>query len=156
MNSEEYLQIINRITKLEDEGIAFVCENANDIDYVRRLHLKLQAKLEYLLIDPFSYEKKEEREDINEIAKEIKQICTDSGITFICAKMPSDFFVFTKTHKQDKNFASYFWKDQNITDLIVFKKQKKEKSVNFSKKKEILKNSHFEEDSFDFYNGEKK
>lgn len=126
MNSEEYIQTVRASFKAS--------KYINDlelilpyIDELRKHHKKLQNELEYLLLDPISYENPDEREKLNGIAKEIKQICLTAGLEYRFFKLPLTSAEFSSEFKKTRSFTTYSYNKIDITDLVVFTKEKKQK-----------------------------
>lgn len=135
MKTNEFIQIINAtfyISKNEPKLLDIVLQ----IDSLRKLHSRLQQKLEYLLTDNISYESNIEREKIKSIAIEIRQYANEYKIQVNFEKLPNEFIEFSKQFRDKKSFAKYFYNTTNITKLIVFTEFKKEKKQT---KKEIIR-----------------
>lgn len=94
------------------------------LDEVRRLSTKLQGLLEYLLLDPFSFEKEETKTEINGYAKAIKDLCISGGIQYEFYKIPKEHSDFSKQYRSSKYFVNYKFDGIEITDLLVFSKRK--------------------------------
>lgn len=140
MKTNEFIQTINatsyisRFIKISDVVL--------QINELRKLHVRLQTKLEYLLLDPFQYENKSEREKIKSIAIEIKQFANENDIQINFNKLPVDYLTFSKQYRDEKKFASYWYKNIEITNLIVFTQIKKQ--IKSNKKIETLKQANLE------------
>lgn len=125
MNSDEYIQLLQNCFSLAKKG-EIPDEALPYINQVRLLHGKFQKELEYFLVDPISCEKQEERDKVNAIAREIREVCISSvDLKYQFFKIPQDSSEFRQQFKGHKNFARYYYKDTDITELIVFKKSDK-------------------------------
>lgn len=135
MNTNEYIQTalsaiqINR--KLPD-----LYNVLSLFDEIRKLHSKYQNEIEYYFSDPNSYEQQKTRDEILRRAIEIKQICNENNIQVIFNKLPESWVDFKKQFRETKQFATYIYKQCNVTDLIVYINNKKEK--NKTKKQEAV------------------
>lgn len=125
MNSEEYIQTIRASFKAAKhiEDIELILPY---LDELRKYHLKFQQELEYLLVDPNSYETKESKDLIQARAIEIKELCIAAGLQYRFFKLPLGWSDFHDQFKA-KVFATYNYKGQDITDLVVYSKRDKNK-----------------------------
>lgn len=134
MKTNEFLQTIN--------ATLYLCDKISDlkiilpyIDETRKLHDKLQQKLEYLLLDDKSYESQIEREIVKSIAIEIREITKQINIQCVFYKLPFSFVEFSNQFRNEKTFAKYYYNNVEITNLIVFtnkkrfKKQTKQEAI---------------------------
>lgn len=137
MKTSEFEQTI-RTTLYLSSKINNLIEIIPFIDEARKYHKKLQDKLEYLLIDPISYESSEEKEKINAIAIEIKNICKQVDIQCGFIKLPSEHINFSSEFRSTKSFAQYSYKGVNITGLIVYSENKRVKKTKQDKEQEII------------------
>lgn len=144
MRSNQYKQII--YTTLYLSGKINLKEKIDEIDEIRNQHSELQNKLELLLVDPFSYENPENRENIKSIAVEIKENCKLWNIQVNFIKLPEKFIDFSKQFSEERKFASYSYQNIDITRLIVFVKKKVPKKDKPKKVEENLGEIDFEED----------
>lgn len=124
MKTEEYVQVIRASINLHIQDLELVLPY---FDELRKVHTKLQNKLEYLLSDNFTYDKKESKEEINAIAKDIKDICLTAVINYQFSKLPDTWVGFFETFRYTKSFCKYSYKGIDITNLIVFTQKKKQK-----------------------------
>lgn len=150
MKSEEYIQTVKETFYLSN-NIQNLLDIINNINEIRKLHIRLQNELEYFLIDPISYETETEKEKINSAAIEIKSLCTEYDIQCSFFKLPKSHSEFSDTFRDKKNFSAYYYKNINITNLIVYIKKKKFIKPKENKEQKLineLKNAEFHEKSF--------
>lgn len=129
MTSDEFIQTLRcgmyvAHKRIEIEKIIL------HIDELRKIHQKMQSKLEYLFVDPNEFEKQETKQEINARAIEIIEFCKQVDITCSFFKIPIEYTDFTKQFKQEKQFVKYYFQSLNITNLIVFTKREKQKPGN--------------------------
>lgn len=141
MKTNEFLQTVYASLYLSDK--IKLNEIILQIDTVRKLHIRLQQKLEYMLCDPMMYESQEERKKIKSIALEIKDFCKEYHILVSFFKIPNEYIEFSKLFRENKIFATYWYNKIQITSLIVFHDEKtKKKQLN--KKVEEIKEIIFD------------
>lgn len=129
MKTNEYIQTINATLKIS-KHVSNLYDITQQIDMLRRLHVRLQTKLEYLLCDPTSFESNDEREKIKSIAIELREYANEYKIQINFEKLGNDYIEFSKQFRDEKQFAKYYYDNIDITQLIVFVEKRKQKTKN--------------------------
>lgn len=118
IKQQHYIQLLNVFEKIQ-QRLHFDNDMIEMLFELTCVHSKLQTELEYFRVYP--------NHDLSkaiDIAKTIKQICKQYEINVIFYKRDDDVF-------KQCDFASYYYKNVDITQLIVFKKIKnKERAKN--------------------------
>lgn len=128
MKTNEFIQIVNATSYLSKQ--IKINDIVLQIDALRKLHVRLQTRLEYLLCDPISFENEIEREKIKSIAIEIREFANENTIQVNFIKLPIDYIEFSKQFRDEKKFASYYYENIEITNLIVFIEKRKQLKIN--------------------------
>lgn len=115
------------------------------IDTLRKLHIRFQTQAEYFLIDAFSFEKQDEKLKIKNTAEEIKQFADEHKIQTNFEKFGEQYASFRERFKDKKQFVRYFYKNVEITNLIVFVEKKREVKIKQSAK-QLLAKLHIDAD----------
>lgn len=141
MKSDEYIQLVKASKEISTQ-IKDIETILPYFDELRKLHDKLQSKLENLIVDNVSYESGEVRGEIRRRAIEIQDFCKEAKIISKFFKLPNDWFTFSKEYNYNRNFAAYYYDGVCITNMIVFIKKKIFKTSR--PEAEELKNVEFE------------
>lgn len=126
MKSNEFVQTVFASIKIF-KTLPEVQNIVIQIDEIRKLHIRLQQKLDNLLLNPFGYEEKKERHLIRATALEIKEFCNQHKIISSFIKLPNDHSDFSNQFKIDRKYVSYWYGNVEITDLIVYHEEKAKK-----------------------------
>lgn len=100
-----------------------------------------------MLIFPPSYEDEKEKHLVRATALEIKEFATEYKILVQFFKLPTDYLDFSKQFRDNKIFATYWYKDVEVTNLIVYhdtKTIRKQLNKNVEQLKEIVFNPNEE------------
>lgn len=143
MKTSEFIQTVNASAFLTSRNVK-LNSIIFEIDTLRKLHVRLQSQCEYLLIDNVSFDNTNEKEKIKNTAREIKEFANEKNIVVVFEKFGDDYVSFSKKFRSDKKFASYWYKNVEITNLIVFIEKKKIKYRN--KKIEAIATLNLESD----------
>lgn len=148
MNTEDFIQTV-RCTLNLSKNSNEILEILPYIDEVRKLHKRFQNELEYLLLDPTTYESINQKEKINKYTREIKENCNIVSINCIFFKLPVDHMSFSKTFRSKKCFSKYYYQNIDITGLISYPKNKKEFIIKENNKKtNVIKEYNLDYDEF--------
>lgn len=148
MNTKDFIQTVKCSLNLSKNSNE-ILEILTYIDEVRKLHKRFQNELEYLLLDPITYESINQKEKINKSAKEIKENCNSVNIECNFFKLSSDHMSFSKTFRSKKCFAKYYYQNIDITGLISYPKNKKEFIIKENNKKtNVIKEYNLDYDEF--------
>lgn len=129
MKTSEFIQTINASIYLTSRNLK-INNVILQIDTLRKLHVRLQSQCEYLLLDNVSFDNELEKEKIKNTAREIREFANENNIVVVFEKFGVDYIEFSKRFRTDKKFASYWYKNIEITNLIVFIERKKKKFKN--------------------------
>lgn len=129
MKTSEFIQTISVASYLTSRNIK-LSDIVLQIDTLRKLHVRLQSQCEYLLLDNVSFDNALEKEKIKNTAREIREFANENNIVVVFEKFGVDYIEFSKRFRADKKFASYHYKNIEITNLIVFIEKKKIKYRN--------------------------
>lgn len=108
------------------------------IDALRKLHVRFQNMCEYMLISPNSFDDEIEREKIKKCAIEIREYANEYKIQTHFEKFGGDWSTFSKTFRDEKRFATYWYKNVEITNLIVFVEKRVSTRSTTKKKNETI------------------
>lgn len=128
MNSNNYIQAVRSTSLAMKNGLSAedIEKILGYIDQIRRVHSKYQKELEYRLVDPFYHEYKypdhSEKDKMNfeGMQRDIKEACISGEIRYRLLEIPPGWSEYRNQFGKSKIFASYYYKDINITDMIVF------------------------------------
>lgn len=129
MKTKQFIQTVNTVAYLTSRNLK-LSDIIFKIDTLRKLHVRLQSMCEYLLNDPMSFESEHERDKIKKCAIEIREFAIESKIIVMFEKFGNDYIEFSKKFRNEKKFTSYWYKNIEITDLIVFVEKKRIKYKN--------------------------
>lgn len=139
MKTNEFIQTINATIYLS--GKIDLREIYLQIDQLRKLHVRLQKRLEDMLSFPPSYEDEKEKHLVRATAQEIREFATEYKIIVQFFKLPTDYLDFSKQFRDNKIFATYWYKNVEVTNLIVYhdtKTIRKQLNKNVEQLKEIV------------------
>lgn len=114
------------------------------IDALRKLHVRFQNMCEYILLDSNSFENTIEREKIKKCAIEIREHANEYKIQTHFEKFGDDWVTFSKTFRDEKRFATYYYKNVDITNLIVFVEKRKIAKTKTSETIDALQQTNLE------------
>lgn len=144
MKTSEFIQTVNVASYLTSRNLK-LSDIVLQIDVLRKLHVRLQNDLQYLLLAPDSvYDDENEKMKIRNCAEEIKQFANENNIQVNFIKLPKTQIEFSKQFRDEKKFVSYYYKHHDVTNLIVFIEKKKIKYRN--KKIEAIATLNLEND----------
>lgn len=145
MKTNEFIQTINAAIYLTSRNVK-LNSIILQIDTLRKLHVRFQSQCEYLLLDNVSFDNTQERQKIKNCALEIKEFANENNIVVVFEKFGIDYVEFSKKFRAEKSFASYWYKNVEITNLIVFveKKRVKYKNKRIEAISELSLETHFQ------------